>query len=196
MDYICAALRWPFAHRYASPIWLAVRLYLGWTWLQVGLGQVSSGWLNNDPIGLMFRQIVDGKIAVPLPFYRDVAQMLLEGGLSPIISHSMPIAQIAVALAFFSGVLLVPAAIGAILLNLNIILSGVGLVELDGQFIILQILLVLAWRTSSWIGLQSMLVRCGRALWRARTLLFGRGATSVAAVDVGAKLLGEPGIAD
>ena len=196
IGYFSAALRWPFVHRYASPIWLAVRVYLGWTWLQVGLGQVNSGWLTSDPIGLMFTQIVEGKIAVPLLFYRDVASMLLAGGISPLISHSMPIAQIAVALAFFSGVLVVPAAIGAILLNLNIILSGIGLIALDGQFIMLQLLLILAWRSASRLGVERLLVRGGAALWRARKLGFGRGTVSVHAVEASASLMGEIGIAD
>lgn len=196
MGYIYTAFRWPFTHRYASPIWLAVRLYLGWTWLQVGLGQVGSGWLTSDPIGLMFTQIVDGKIAVPLPFYRDVASILLEGGVSPIISHSMPIVQIAIALAFFSGVLVVPAAVGAILLNLNIILSGIGLIALDGQFILLQLLLILAWPIASGIGVERLLVRVSVALWRAVKPSFGKGRVSVPAVDATAPLIGEIGIAD
>ena len=80
-----AGVRWPFASRHASPLWLVLRLYLGWTWLQFSLGKFSSGWLTNDPIGDMFKLIAAGTLPVPLPFYRDIARMLLDAGISPLI---------------------------------------------------------------------------------------------------------------
>ena len=40
--------------------------------------------------------IEKGTIAVPLPFYRGVAGALLDAGVSPMISHSMPFLEMAV----------------------------------------------------------------------------------------------------
>ena len=60
--------------------------------------------------------------------------------------------------------------LGAILLNTNFILSGVGLLAFDGRIIGLQVLLILAWRVASVIGFEGLLFRgCGavrRALHR------------------------------
>src|SRR5688500_3378968 len=82
------AIRWPFTHRYAAPIWLALRLYLGWIWLQFSIGKFQGGWLTSDPIGGMLTSIAKGILPVPLPFYRSVAAALLDMVLSPLISHA------------------------------------------------------------------------------------------------------------
>ena len=76
----------------------------------------------------------------------------------------MPFLELAVALAFFSGVLVVPAAVGAILLNLNILLSGIGVLNLDGRFVVTEVLFILAWRVVGVIGVQSLLARGLRAV--------------------------------
>jgi len=160
-----AMLRWPFTNRLASVLWLALRLCLGWIWLQFSLDKFQSGWLSRDPIGAIMQQIAKGTLLVPLAFYHDVARMLLGLGVTPLISHVMPFLELSVALAFLSGVLIVPAAIGSIVLNLNILLSGIGVLRLDGRFIVTEILFVLAWRIVGMIGVQQLL---GRGLWAIR----------------------------
>ena len=153
------ALYWPFTHRYTAAGWLALRLYLGWVWLQFSISKFQSGWLTSDPIGMLFTSIAKGSLPVPLPFYRDIAATLLSLGVSPLISHIMPFLELAVGLAFLSGVLVTPAAVGAILLNTNIILSGVGILAFDGRIIVLQMLLIMARRVAGQIGLERLLVR-------------------------------------
>jgi uncharacterized membrane protein YphA (DoxX/SURF4 family) len=160
---------WPFTHRYTALAWLALRIYLGWIWLQFSIDKFQSGWLTSDPIGLLFSSIARGSLPIPLPFYRDVAATLLSMGASPLISHTMPFLELAVALAFFSGVLVVPAAVGAILLNVNIILSGIGILEFDGRIILLEVLLILAWRVVSLIGIQRLVARYHSRKWRWHT---------------------------
>jgi uncharacterized membrane protein YphA (DoxX/SURF4 family) len=156
---ILQALHWPFTHRYAAPGWLALRLYLGWVWLQFSISKFQSGWLTSDPIGMLFTSIAKGSLPVPLPFYRDIAASLLGLGVSPLISHIMPFLELAVALAFLSGVLVTPAAVGAILLNTNIILSGIGILAFDGRIIVIQLLLIMARRVAGQIGLERLLMR-------------------------------------
>ena len=132
---VVAAIRWPFTNRLAAPIWLALRLYIAWIWFQMSISKFQAGWLTSDPIATMFKMIEKGTIAVPLPFYRGVAGALLDAGISPILSHSMPFLEMAVALALVSGVLVPAAAVGAILLNINIVLSGMGVPAFDGPII-------------------------------------------------------------
>ena len=148
-------LRWPFRHRYAAPIWLALRLYLGWIWLQFGIDKLQAGWLTKDAIGPMLKLGADGALPLPLPIYGEVAAFLLGLGVTPLISFVMPFLELAVAVAFLSGVFVIPAAIGAIALNLNIILSGIGQVAFDGRIIALQLLLIMAWPIAEQIGLRS-----------------------------------------
>ena len=164
------ALTWPFTNRYAAPVCLALRLYLAWIWMRFSLAKFQTGWLTSDPIGDIFTAVAGGTLAVPLEFYRGVAGMLYDLGVSPLISHTMPFLELAVALSFISGVLVVPAAVGAILLNTNIILSGMGTVAFDGHVIAIEILFILAWRVVTVIGLQALVFRILRNLWKALRL--------------------------
>ena len=159
---------WPFTSRLASPIWLAVRLYLAYTWFTMGLDKLSSGFLTGDPIGDILRLTGSGVLPVPVEGFRPVAQMLVDLGVTPLLSHSMPFLEMAIALAFISGILIVPAALGAIFLNANFLLSGIAIVALDGRFIVLQLLLILAWRVAGYIGFEAGLVRALKKLGSGR----------------------------
>ena len=161
-----ALIRWPFTHRLSSPIWLALRLYIAWIWFQMSMGKFQAGWLTSDPVGQMFKAIEKGTIAVPLPFYRGVAGALLDAGISPIISHSMPFLEMAVALSLATGVLVPVAAVGAILLNINIILSGIGTPAFDGPIITAQVLFVMSYRVVGGIGFERLARRILNAALR------------------------------
>jgi thiosulfate dehydrogenase (quinone) large subunit len=152
-------VRAPFTHVYASPIWLAVRLYLGYMWFWMGVQKLQIGFLSSDPIGPILKAVADGTLKVPAEFFRPVAGLLVESGLTPLISFSMPFLEIAVALSFVTGVLVVPAAVGATLLNIIFVLSGIGHIKLDGRFIALQVLLILAFRIVGTIGLEKLATR-------------------------------------
>ena len=136
----------PFTHRYTAPLWLGLRLYLAYLWLNFGLQKLEAGWLTSDPVGGMLKLVGNGTLQVPFEWYRPIAQFLVDSGMTPLLSHSMPFLELAVALSFASGVLVVPAAIGATLLNVNFILSWICQVEYDGSFIALQLLLILSFR--------------------------------------------------
>jgi uncharacterized membrane protein YphA (DoxX/SURF4 family) len=156
---VVAAIRWPFVNKFASPIWLALRLYIAWIWFQMAISKFNAGWLTSDPVGQMFKAIADGHLPVPLPFYRGVAQTLLDLGVSPMLSHSMPFLEMAVALSLASGVLIPAAAVGAILLNINIILSGMGSPAFDGPIIASQVLFLLSYRVVGAIGFERIALR-------------------------------------
>ncbi|HEX7240637.1 MAG TPA: hypothetical protein VF263_10240 [Longimicrobiaceae bacterium] len=158
-------VRWPFSSRLAAPLWLALRIYLGSIWLQFGVAKVQGGWLTTNPMHGMLDAIARGLTPAPFPFYRHVAQALLDAGMDRWISVGLPLAELAVSLAFFSGLLLVPAAVGASLLNLNLILSGLATWHFDGRIIALQLLLAAAWRVADYVGVArivAMLRHTGR----------------------------------
>ena len=122
----------------------------------MSMGKFQAGWLTSDPVGQMFKLIEKGTIAVPLPFYRGVAGALLDAGMSPMISHSMPFLEMAVALSLATGVLVPAAAVGAILLNINIVLSGIGTPAFDGPIIAAEVLFVMSYRVVGGIGFERL----------------------------------------
>ncbi|HWK89276.1 MAG TPA: hypothetical protein VNP72_04750 [Longimicrobium sp.] len=147
------AVRWPFANLYASPLWLGLRVYLGLVWLQFGLGKVRGGWLTGNPMKSMLTAIAEGNLPGALPGYDRFAGLLLEIGADRAMSIGLPLFELAVAAAFFSGALVVPAAIAATLMNVNLILSGIASWHFDGHIIAMQVLLLLAWRVAGYLGL-------------------------------------------
>jgi len=154
---------WPFGNRFASPIWLLVRLYLGYVWFTMGYSKLSAGFLTADPTGDMLKLVGDGLMPVPIEAYRPVARWLVDLGVTPLLSHSMPFLEMAVALAFISGILIAPAALGAIFLNANFLLSGVAITQLDIRCITLQLLLILAFQIAGYLGAQRIAMRVVRA---------------------------------
>ena len=157
--YLLNMVRFPFTSRLASPLWLLVRLYLAYVWFSMGYSKLSAGFLTADPTGDMLRLAGDGIMPVPFEAYRPVARWLVDLGITPLLSHTMPFLEMAVALAFVGGVLIVPAALGATFLNANFLLSGVAIAYLDIRVMVLQLLLVLAWQVAGYIGVQRTALR-------------------------------------
>lgn len=154
-----AIVTWPFASRYTAPVWLALRLYLGFIWLQFGIRKLETGWLTSDPMGGVLKHIASGALQVPWAPFKDFATFLVDAGLTPYLSMSMPFMEIAVALAFFSGIMVLPAAVGGAILLTNFILSGIGTMAFDGRLLIGHLLLILAFRAAGLIGFERLALR-------------------------------------
>ncbi len=152
-------LTWPFRSPLTAPAWLLLRLYLAQVWLQFGISKIRGGWLDGDGLHGLLDAVAAGQTPAPFPFYARVAGLLVDTGLHRVLSVGMPLAEVAVGLAFFTGLLLVPAAIVATLLNVNLLLSGVASIHFDGRIIALQVLLLLAWRVAGHLGLGTLVRR-------------------------------------
>jgi thiosulfate dehydrogenase [quinone] large subunit len=156
-------LTWPFRSTLTSPVWLVLRLYLASVWLQFGVAKIRGGWLSGDGLHGLLSAVASGQTPAPFPFYTRLIDVLLLGtGLDRVLSVMMPLAEVAVGLAFLTGVMLVPAAVLATVLNLNLILSGVASIHFDGRIIALQVLLLAAWRVAGYLGLGTL----ARRWWR------------------------------
>lgn len=158
-------LRWIFRSPASSPVWLALRLYLASVWLQFGIGKLRGGWLEGDGLHALLSAVAAGQTPAPFPFYARVAELLLATGMDRMLSVAIPLVEVGVALAFISGVALVPAAVVATLLNVNLVLSGVASIHFDGRIIALQVLLLSAWRVAGYLGLGTLVRRAWRS-WR------------------------------
>jgi len=140
----------------ASPAWLVLRIYLGSIWLRFGWSKVQGGWLLRNQVEGLLQAVADGATPVWTPLVRPVAEVVLSLGLDGAVSVGMPIFELAVGLAFIAGIGLVPAALGASLLNLNLILMGVAGWRFDGRIIVLQLLLLAGWRSAGLLGVGTL----------------------------------------
>lgn len=167
-----SAVRWPFTSRFASPLWLALRLYVAWIWIQMSVSKFQAGWLASDPSGDLLKLVAKGTMPVPFTFYRGVADFMVGLGITPMLSHTMPFLEMAVALSLISGVLMRPASIGGILLVLNVILMGIGTLAFDGRVILIHVLLIAAYGSARVIGFERLAGSiAGRAISAARPYL-------------------------
>jgi uncharacterized membrane protein YphA (DoxX/SURF4 family) len=153
-------ISWPFRSTVTSPMWLVLRMYLASIWMHFGVAKLRGGWLRGDALESLLGAVADGHTPAPFPFYPRVAEILVATGMDAVLCVLIPLAEVAVATAFLTGVMLVPAAICAILLNLNLIFAGIATVNFDGRIIGLQLLLLAAWRVAGYLGLGT------RAWWR------------------------------
>jgi len=153
-------IAWPFRSPLTSPVWLVLRIYLASVWMQFGVAKIRGGWLRGDGLSALMEAVAQGHTPAPFPFYTGVAELLVETGMAGALSLLIPLAEVAIATAFLSGVLLVPAAVCAILINLNLILAGIASINFDGRIIAMQVLLLVAWRVAGYLGLGK------RAWWR------------------------------
>ncbi|HTW09867.1 MAG TPA: DoxX family membrane protein [Acidimicrobiales bacterium] len=151
-----------FRSAYASPIWLVVRLWLGWEWLDAGwqklTGKGVNNWLSHD-VGLKGfiaagnsawanRAYTDGHPAVPYLW-----AVHLMNDITPhaqFFSTVDTFAELAVGLGLLLGCFTAFAAAGGVALNLMYVTFGSA--GPNGIFILLGVLLIAAWRVSGYLG--------------------------------------------
>ena len=138
-------------------IWLVVRLYLGYTWLTSGLGKIGNPvWMS----GTALKGFWTKAATVPPPpaspvaaydWYRAFLSALLAGGaetwFAPFVAYSEILIGIALILGLFTWV----AALAGGFMNWNFVMAGTA--SFNGVFLVLSFLLILAWRTAGWWGL-------------------------------------------
>jgi len=144
-------------------LWLIVRLYLGWQWLEAGLHKVT------DPTWMVTGEALKGfwqrAVQVPAPparppitfdWYRAFIQALLDGGHYTWFAKLVTFGEIAVGIALIIGAFVAVAAFFGAFMNWNFIMAGSA--SSNGVLIILAILLMLAWKVAGWYGLDRVIL--------------------------------------
>lgn len=138
-------------------IWLILRLYVGWTWLQAGWGKLTNpAWVGGQA-GTALSGFVNGALAKATgtnpavqSWYAEFLKnaILPQAGLwSYVVSFGETLVGIGLILGVFTGI----AAFFGIFMNMNYLLAGA--VSVNPILLILSIFLVLAWKTAGWWGL-------------------------------------------
>jgi thiosulfate dehydrogenase [quinone] large subunit len=172
-----------------SWVWLLVRVYVGWEWLNAGWAKISgeeAGFWGagagkamagywTKAAGLLVGP--DGK---PVPgsafwWYRDFLKFLLATHSQVWFSYFISAAELLVGLALILGFLTPIAAAGAALMNLNYLLAGSA--SVNGWLYTLAILILVAGTNAGSLGVD-------RWLWPA---LFGRRRAEAGAAGAGGR---------
>ncbi len=150
-------------------VWLAVRVYVGWQWLEAGLHKFASpDWMET---GAALKGFWAGAVAIPAQgkpaitydWYRDFLTALLNGGHYTWFAKLIVFGEIAIGVALIVGAFVGVAALFGALMNFNFMLAGSA--SINPMLFILSVLLVLAWKSAGYFGLDYALLPVVRTPW-------------------------------
>lgn len=151
-----------FADTRLGFLWLLVRLYVGWEWLQAGLEKINSNVWVGDKAGVAISGFLMGALKKSGGQHPDVSGWyagFLNGFVmhnsilfSYIVSYGEFLVGIALILGIFTGI----AAFFGGFMNMNYLFAGT--VSINPLLFILELLIILAWRVAGWYGLDRFIL--------------------------------------
>jgi len=149
--------------RDAAPLFLGMRLFLGWEWLESGLRKYHDPrWIET---GEALRSYWERASAIPkppakppitYPLYRSVIEFMLDHGWEAWFKYVIIFGEILIAIGLLLGALTAIAAFCGMLLNFSFLYAGS--VSSNPTFIMLGLLIIIGWRVSGWWGLDRLLL--------------------------------------
>jgi thiosulfate dehydrogenase [quinone] large subunit len=160
-------------------IWLPLRLFLGWQWLESGWGKFNNpAWMQT---GEALRGFWERAVAIPAPparppiafdWYRGFIQGLLDAGAYSWFAPLITLGEIAIGVALILGAFTGLAAFFGGFMNWNFVMAGTA--SSNALLFAIATWLVLAWKTAGWIGLDRWLLPALGTPWRRGWLLRSR----------------------
>lgn len=153
-----------------SWIWLILRIYIGWQWLEAGWTKLfSSAWFGGQAGGAI-TGFVNGALSKTTGDHPDVQgwyAWFLQNLVLPYAkfwSNLVAIGETLVGIALILGIFTGIAAIFGSFMNANYLLAGT--VSLNPGMLIITVLLILAWKTAGWLGLDHWVLPALGAPWQ------------------------------
>lgn len=148
--------------RFAS-FWLVVRVYVGWLWLTSGWGKVQNpAWTDTGQALLGFWK---SSVAVPAPparpaitfdWYRNFLQTLIDNEAYVWFGKVVAFGELLVGIGLIVGAFVGVAAIFGAVMNFNFMLAGTA--STNPLMFLLAVLLIMAWKTAGYYGLDRYLL--------------------------------------
>ena len=162
--------RFLFSSTRTAWLWLVLRLWLGWQWLQSGWGKLTSpDWMGSSAALRAYWeravQVPDtGKPAVAFDWYREFLNMLLVGHHDVWFSKLVLFGELAIGLGLVLGAFVGIAAFFGGLMNWSFLMAGT--VSTNPVLFVITGLLVLAWKNAGYYGLDRYLLPALGTPWR------------------------------
>jgi thiosulfate dehydrogenase (quinone) large subunit len=157
-------------------LWLPLRIFLGWEWLEAGLHKYTDpGWIDGGTALMKFWERglqMKPKPVIAIDWYRAFIQYLLDSGAYTWFSKIVVFSEILIGVALILGAFTAVAAFFGGFMNWNFIMAGSA--STNGLLFAISTWLVLAWRTSGWVGLDRRLLPAVGTPWRPGRLFAAR----------------------
>jgi thiosulfate dehydrogenase [quinone] large subunit len=166
----------PFAQSlFNSPkwawFWVIARLYVGYSWLTSGIGKLSNpAWTQT---GEALKGFWERAVAIPdaparpliaFDWYRGFLQSMIDAGAYTWFSKIIYIEEILIGVALILGLFTGIAGFFGGFMNWNFMMAGSA--STNPVLFTLSILLVLAWKTAGWWGLDRFLLPALGTPWQ------------------------------
>lgn len=167
--------RFLFSDTRMALVWLLLRVYVGWAWLDAGWHKVmDTGAKTNyiiDGAGILaFWQRITAtpaggaKPTITYDWYNGFIQWLINIQAQGVMGKVIAFGETAVGLGLIFGAFTGVAAVAGAFMNLNFMLAGSA--STNPVLLLLGFLLVLAWKTAGYIGLDRFLLPLLGTPWR------------------------------
>ena len=174
-----AFTRFLFSNTRAGLLWLPIRLFVGFAWLEAGLHKlfpagkaVGAGWLDGGTslLGLLEHAVAipepPGRAAITFEWYRDFLNLLIANDAHVWFAWLIVFGEIAVGLGLIFGALTGFAAFFGAFMNMSFLLAGSA--STNPVLFTLAIGLMLAWRVAGYYGVDRWLLPRLGVPWHAR----------------------------
>ncbi|MBI4085448.1 MAG: DoxX family protein [Candidatus Liptonbacteria bacterium] len=157
--------RFLFTDVHAAWIWLLLRLYIGYEWLAAGWGKITDAngnWVGANA-GTAVKGFLQGALQKTSGPHPDVsawyAWFINNFGLpnSAMFSYAVAYGEVAVGLGLILGLFTAFAAFFGAVMNFNFLFAGS--VSVNPLWLLIEIFLILAWRTAGYWGLDYFAIK-------------------------------------
>ncbi|HLX35669.1 MAG TPA: DoxX family membrane protein [Candidatus Limnocylindrales bacterium] len=165
-----AFTRYLFHNTRAGVFWLPIRLFVGFSFLEAGLGKFQGkGWLDGGSALLGFWK---GAAAIPptghppisFEWYRDFINVLINNNAQGWFAYLIVFGELAVGLGLVFGVLTGFASFFGALMNMSFLLAGSA--STNPVLFTCEIGIILGWRVAGYYGLDRYLFPRIGVPWR------------------------------
>ncbi|MCB0193432.1 MAG: DoxX family membrane protein [Anaerolineae bacterium] len=164
------AVQWLLSSPKAAWIWLVLRVWLGYQWIEAGLHKIHNpAWVDTGVAlkGYWENAVVipeAGRPAIAFDWYRGFIQMMLDAEawtwFAPLVVYGEIIVGIALILGIFTGI---SAFVGGFM-NWNFMMAGSA--STNPMLFVVAVGLIMAWKVAGYIGADYFLLRAIGTPWR------------------------------
>ncbi|MGE5250124.1 MAG: DoxX family protein [Bacteroidota bacterium] len=155
-----------------SILWLVVRLWLGWQWVEASLHKLTNpGWMKTGDAlkGFWLGAVqipAEGRPAIAFDWYRNFLQYMLDAQAYTWFAKLIAVGEFVIGITLILGLFVGAAAFFGGFMNWNFIMAGSA--SVNGMFFALSVLLVLAWKVAGYIGLDHFVLPYVGDIWNKR----------------------------